>query len=358
MLPPERVSLLKRILLGLTILLLAVIGAAAWLLRSRAETIPDELPAINTEEADPAKLVIPGSGGLPDLKFADLRGKTAYFVVGDRESMQAGESKQFDRALNRWTYPADVVGYGIADTEGFKLLASKIEEFLGAMRPEFRLPLYIDYEGAVVRAFKLPKGHVGIVVLGPDGAIALRHSGPPKDGDDVIGRLKTALRAEEPVLQPAPAFAVGSLDNAACKGKTCMFVFLAHPVKKTDLPGVEGGFEGDTEATWKQLADPSVRLAGLVQDSDTKLKAAKPEVADKVEVVMVGALEGVELKKWQALPEASEARRSFDLRPDQAGLVVIDPEGRLAVREPDLVRMYKFTRVSELLGIDLSDRRE
>ena len=357
MLLPARVSLLKRILIGLTILLLAVIAGVAWMLRSRAETIPDELPAINTEEADPAKIVIPGSGGLPDLKFADLRGKTVYFVVGDRESMQAGESKQFDRALNRWKYPDDVVGYGIADTEGFKLLASKIEEFLGAMRPEFRLPLYIDYEGAVTRAFKLPKGHVGVIVLGPDGAVLLRHSGPPKDGDPVIERLREVLRAEEPVLPPAPAFKVGALDNAACKGKTCMFVFLTRPVKKADLPGVEGGFKGDTEATWKQLADPSVRLAGLVQDSDVKL-AAKPEAAAKVEAVLVGALADVELKQWKTVAEAPEARAAFEVPADQAALVVIDPEGRLAVRELGVVRMFKFTRVSELLGVDLGDRRE
>jgi hypothetical protein len=355
---PARVSLLKRILLGLTILLLAVIGAAAWMFRSRAETIPDELPAINTEEADPAKIVIPGSGGLPDLKFADLRGKTVYFVIGDRESMQAGESKQFDRALNRWKLPDDVVGYGIADTEGFKILASKIEEFLGAMRPEFRLPLYIDYEGAVTRAFKLPKGHVGLIVLAPDGAILLRHSGPPKDGDDVLERLKKVLRAEEPVLPPAPAFKLGTVDNAACKGKTCIFVFLTKPVKKTDLPGIEGGFKGDTEATWKQLADPSVRLAGLVQDSDVKLTAAKPEVAAKVEAVLVGELADVPLKKWQTVASAPDARTAFELPADEAALVVIDPEGRLAVRETGIVRMFKFTRVSELLGVDLGDRRE
>lgn len=367
-------SLFKRILIGLTILLLVGVGAAAWLFRSRAETIPDQLAPINTELADPMKVVVPGSSGLPDLKLADLRGKTVYLVVGDRESMQAGESKLFDRALNRWTFPDDVVGYGIADAEGFKILASKIEEFLGGMRPEIRLPLYIDYEGAITRAFQLPKGHVGVVVLGPDSQILLRHSGPPPAGaagDALIEKLRATLRAEEPTLEPAPPFKLGALDNAACEGKTCMFVFLSRPVKKSELPGVKGGWEGETDAMWKQLQDPDVRLTGLVYDSDAKLVAAADKSAKSakskdsadeseplkpVEVVLVGAVEDIELKRYTVVPEAAEARVTFKV-PD-AGIVVIDPEGRIVLHETGLVRMFKFTRISELLGVDLSDRRE
>ena len=366
-------SLTKRILIGLTILLLVVIGAAAWMFRSRAEAIPDQLAPIDTAEADPGKVVIPGTGGLPDLVLADLRGKTVYLLVGDRESMQAKESKLFDRALNRWIIPDDVVGYGIADTEGFQLLAGKIEEFIGAMRPELRHPLYLDFEGAITRAFKLPKGHAGVVVLGPGGEILMRHSGPPPEGpegDKVIEQLRTHLKAQEPTLAPAPAFKLGALDNAACRGKVCIFVFLARPVKKTDLPGVKDGFDGDTDAMWKQLQDPSVRLASLVHDSDAKLvaadekaaKAAKPDepgaTPPRVEAVLVGALADVELKRWTTVAAAPEARAALQIPEDQAGVVVIDADGNLAVREIGVVRMYKFTRISELLGVDLSDRRE
>lgn len=353
-------SRLKRILLVLTILLLVLIGVVAWLFRSRAEPIPEQLPEINLAEADPMKIVIPGSAGLPDLKLADLKGKTAYLVVGDRESMQAGESKLFDRALGRWKVGDDVVGYAIADTEGFKLFSSKIDEILGPMRPEIRLPLYVDYEGAVSKAFKLPKGHVGIVVLGPDGAITLRHSGPPADKDDpILGKLKAALRAEEPTLPPAPAFKVGALDNAACEGKACMFVFLPRAVKKSELPGVEGGFDGDMEATWKQLQDPAIRLAGLVADSDKKLAAAKPEVPAAVRLAVVGGpIEGLELKHWTTVAAVDESRAPFEIPADQAAVVLIDPTGKLALRELGLVRMYKMVRVSELLGVDLNDRRE
>ncbi len=352
-------SRLKRILLVLTILLLVLIGAAAWMFRSRAEPIPEKLPEINLAEADPMKIVIPGSTGLPDLKLADLKGKTAYLVVGDRESMQSGESKLFDRAFARWKLPDDVVGYAIADTEGFKLFSGKIDEILGPMRPEIRLPLYVDYEGAVSKAFKLPKGHVGIVVLGPDGAITMRHSGPPADNKDpILAELKTALRAEEPELPPAPAFKVGDLDNAACAGKACMFIFLPRAVKLSELPGVDGGFDGDMEATWKQLLDPAIRLAGLVADSDKKLAAAKPKVAAAVQLALVGSLEGLELKHWKTVAAADESRAPFEIPADQAAIVLIDPAGKLALRELGLVRMFKMVRISELLGVDLGDRRE
>jgi len=360
------VFILKRVALVITVLLLALIGAAAWMLRSRAEDIPAELPPT---DVDPMSIVIPGGSGMPDLKLADHKGKTIYLILGDRESMQARESKEFDRALNRWTYPPDVVGFAIGDAEGFKLLASKIEEMLGAMRPEMRLPLYIDFDGAVTRAFKLPKGHTGIVVLGPDGALKLRHSGPPRPKDeilspedDIIARLKLALRAEEPVLSPAPPFKVGALDNAACAGKTCLFVFLAKPVKKSQLPGVDGGFEAGMEDSMKQLQDPSVRLAGLALDLDealTKLeKDPDKSVAARVSPALVGTLEDIELKHWKTLPSASEARTAFNIPEGEAAVVAIDPEGRLALRELGVVPMYKLGRISELLDIDLGDRSE
>jgi hypothetical protein len=351
------VSRLKRILLGLTILLLVLVGVVAWMFRSRAETIPDELPAIDVAEADPQKIVIPGSPGMPDFKLADYKGKTLYLVVGDRESMTAGESKLFDRALARWKVPDDVVGVAIADTEGFKLFASKIEQILAPMRPEIRLPLYVDYEGAVTRAFKLPKGHVGVVVIGPDGAITMRHSGPPQEGDGVLDQLKQALRAEEPALPAAPAFTVGALDNAACKGKSCVFVLLSRPVQKAELPGVEGGFEGEDEAAWKQLQDPDIRLASLVVDSDKKL-AADDKAAARVEVVLVGELGGVELKRWKTTPSTPELRAAFALKDSDTAILGVDPGGKLKVRETGLVLMYKFNGVSELLGIDLNERRQ
>lgn len=345
------VSILKRVALVITVLLLAAAAFVAWKLRSRAEAIPEQLAAIDTAVADPQALVIPGSGGLPDLKIADLRGKTAYLVVEDRESMQARESKKMARALNRWVYPPDVTGVSIGDAEGFELLATKVEEILGGVRPELRVPLYIDYKGAFLKTFALPRGHVGLVVLGPDGKVLMRHSGPCDDAK--IAELKALLRAEEPVPPPAPDFQVGPADNAACKGKACVVAFLSEPVKKADIPGIEGGYEGaDNAANAAQGRKPSVRLASLARESDEKLDPAKAIA------VIVGDASGLELKKWTAVGSASEARAAFGIPEGEAGLVVIDADGKLAVRETGLVQLYKVGRVSDLIGVDIGDHRE
>ncbi len=338
-------------------LLLLLIGVVAWMFRSRAEAIPEELAPIDVAEADPMAVEIPGSAGLPPLKLGDYRGKTVYLVVGDRESMEAKEGQAFERALARWDYPEDVVGFGIANAEGFKLLAGTIEKFLGHMRPELRLPLYIDFEGVIAKTFKLPKGHFGVVVLGPDGTVTWRHSGPPKPDGDTIEQLRIAVRATEPERLAAPEFSAGDLDFAKCSGHTCILVFLGAPVAKSAVPGVEGGFDGDMEAMWAQLQDPNIRLASLVHDSDTKLAADK-DAASRVRAVVVGELVDVPLKHWQQVAEASQARTAFAVEPNQAGVVVVDAEGKVAVRELGLVRMYKFGPISELLGVDLGERRD
>lgn len=343
-------SLFKRIAIGFTLLLLVLAGVVAWKLRSRAEAIPDELPAIDTAVADPNTLVIPGSGGLPDFKLADFRGKTLYVVVEDRESMQSRESKSLQRALNRWTFPPDVVGVQIGDVDGFALLASKIEEFVGLMRSEMRVPLYMDYQGAFVKTFKLSRGHVGLVVFGPDGQILERRSGPADDKS--LEKLRATLRAEEPKPPPAPQFKLGDLDNTACKGKACIFVFLSEPVKRADVPGIKNGYDEGITENGMQGRKPNPRLAGLVVTADEKLDDSKALA------VVVGSTEGLDLKKWKQLPDAPEARSAFEIPPDQAGVVVIDPDGKLAVKELGAPQFYKFGRISDVIQADLGDHTE
>lgn len=344
-------SLLKRVALGFTLLVLVLVGIVAFKLRSRAEAIPDELPAIDTSLADPQHLVIPAQGGLPDFKLADHRGKTVYVVVEDRESMQSRESMSLQRALNRWTYPPDVVGYQVGDVEGFALLQSKIEEFVGLMRVEMRVPLYMDYQGAFIKTFKLPRGHVGVVVIGPDGQIVLRHSGPADD--KFLTELRTALRASEPTPPPAPAFKIDAVDNAACKGKACLLVFLDEPVKRADIPGIKNGFDVDVTANGIQGRRPSVRLAGLALAADEKLDAAKALV------VLVGTTEGLELKHVTSVADAPEARAALGFDADKrAGLALVDPAGNLAMVEHGAPAYYKFGRISDEIGVDLGDHTE
>ena len=46
----------------------------------------------------------------------------------------------------------------------------------------------------------------------------------------------------------APAFELEGLSPETCgaggRGKGCMLVFLSGPVARTDVPGIEGGFDG------------------------------------------------------------------------------------------------------------------
>lgn len=341
-------SVLRKIALVLVALVLLLAGLVAWMLRSRAEEIPDVLPAIDTADADPQKLVIPGGGGLKDLVLADLKGRTVYLLVEDRESMAARESSAMSRAMARWTYPDSVSGFAIGDAEGFGLLAGKIEEFVGPMRPELRLPLYIDFQGAATKTFKLPKGHVGLVVLDPTGAVVYRHSGKMDAAE--IERLRELLGATLPPPVPAPAFKVGELDNDACRGRTCALVFLGGPVARKDIPGGKQGFDGDMDESVQQFAKPDVRLAGIVVDSDAKLDTGK------VSAQLVGVIDGAELGRWKTAADAPEARAAFEIPAGEAALVVIDPQGNIAMRELGRVPMYKFGVLSELIGVELSDR--
>lgn len=343
-------SLLKRVALGFTLLLLALIAIVAWKLRSRAEVIPDELPAIDTTLYDPATMVIPGQGGLPEFKLADHRGKTLYIVVEDRESIQARESTSLQRALNRWVFPPDVAGFQIGDVDGFALLASKIEEFVALMRVEMRIPLYMDYQGVFLKTFKLARGHVGIVVIGPDGKVLLRRSGAATD--EFLTELRTLLRASEPPAEPAPAFKINDIDNTACKGKACLLVFLDQPIQRTDIPGVKGGFDGDVTAKGNQGRKPGVRLAGLALTADDKLDPTKAIA------ILIGQTEGLELKKWTTVPDAPEARAALGLGPNEAALALIDKDGNLAMLERGAPAYYKFGRVSDTIGVDLGDHTE
>lgn len=343
-------SVLRKIALGIVLLLLLLLGAVAWMFRSRAEVIPDELPPIDAAMSDPQKVVVPGSGGLPDLAIAGLKGKTAYLIVEDRESMAARESSTMSRAMARWVYPEGVVGYAIGDAEGFGLLSGKIEEFVGPMRPELRLPLYIDFQGIVTKTFKLPKGHAGVVVLDPAGAVVYRHSGKMEPAE--LDKLRVTLGATMPAPVPAPAFTVGELDNAACKGRTCVLVFLTETIARADIPGGEMGFGGDMDASMKQFARPNIRLASLVLDSDTKLDEGK------VSAVLMGQIDGLALKRWKAVPQSPDARAAFQLPEGEAAIVVVDPAGNLALRELGRVQMYKFGIISELIGVELSDPDE
>lgn len=336
-----RFRLFKWILLGLAILLVPL-GAGAWMLL-RVEDIPDELPPV---ELDPAAIVIPGVAGEPPLSFAQLRGKTTFFVLVGPWTGSSDEGEELNRALNRWEYPETTQGYIIGDAEGFGVFAEKISEAMQHFGKETRVPLYVDFEGIFVRTFNLPKGHHGFVVMGPDGEIVMRRSGgvPADELDEVMA----LLGAKEPPPGPeAPLFQIGGIQNDDCDESACIFVFIARPIELQEIPGVEGGFEGDEEEAFEKMFDPSLRNLALARRMDL----------DEGRGVFIGQVPTeLELHGWHRMSDDEGARQAFEIPEDEAAVVVVD-HGRIQIRETGLVPLYRWGTVADRLGIELNDRK-
>jgi predicted transcriptional regulator len=324
--------------------LLVMLGLAAcaggflwWKLRAHVEPVPSVLAAI---ENDNAHLRLPGLGGRPELVLGDLRGAIAYFVLEGRESMASGEGRELARALNRWQHGDDVKGYLIGEVEGLGFLKWKLDEIAVAMQRESRLPVYMDYDGALLRGFKLPKGHAAVVVLGKQGELLFRKSGKLTAAES--DTLRIALGAREPdPPPPAPAFTAGPVSTASCAGKGCVLVFLAKPISVKDVPGIEGGKQRDDSAAW---GDPDFRLVGML--SDRELPDGKSLGA------FVGTLDGVKLATgWSQVADDAKLRAAFAISPAETAIVVVDREGRLALRERGMVAFWKVAPLDELLGL-------
>lgn len=312
-------------------------GFLWWKLRSHVEPIPTTLAPV---EQDPARIRLPGLDQQPALEIGALRGSIAYFVLESRESMSAGEGRELSRALNRWQVGDDVKGFFIGEVEGLGFLKWKLDEFADAMQRESRLPMYMDYEGAILRGFKLPKGHTAVVVLGRQGELLFRHSG--KLGPADLESLRVALTAREPPPPPpAPDFRAGPLSKATCAGKGCALIFLARAVNVKAVPGVEGGAKRNDRTAW---ADPDARLVAMMSD--------QPLPEGKSLGVFVGALEGVKLAAgWHVVADDAALRAALEFSPGETAIVVIDREGRLAIRERGHVALWKLDPLRDLLSL-------
>jgi predicted transcriptional regulator len=340
---------LLRWILGLLLVLVVLAlglgtgGYFWWKSKTKVEAIPTQLPAL-ADEARIAAIRVPGSDGLPDLVPGELRGKTVYFVLESKESMEAREGRPLSLALDRWHYPDSTRGYAIGEVEGLGLLKWKIDQLVTHMRAESRLPLYMDYQGAILRGFGLPKGHTGLIVLGPDGKLLLRHSGTLSDAE--VEHLRQLLGASEPPAPaPAPEFALGPLSNRACAHKACALVFLARPVAVHDIPFIKGGFTGSPDEAGKRFEDPSLRLMTVLVDQDLaavgSLGVFVGRVADDVHV----------LPGWTVVPDDARARAVFGIGKDEAAIVVVDDAGRLALVERGRVPMWKLAPLRVLLKL-------
>lgn len=320
---------------GVLVAILLVGGAWGWQVL-RVEDLPDQLAAM---ERSPDEVVLSSAGHGDDLRLADLRGQTSVFVFEGVQSMRSEQGKELNRALNRWILPEGTKGYIVWDGEGMRMFEEKASQFVGFFAQELRFPIYVDWDSEIVDVFKLVKGHHGLVVLGPDGQVVMRHSGGLQG--QALEDLRTQLGAQEPPPPPpAPAFELAGLTNASCREKPCMFVFLGTPVARTDIPWVEDGFEGTRTECFERMRRPELRLAS----------SAMRVPITRSHGVLVGEVEDLRLSGWQVVPEAAAAREAFGLAPEDTALVVIDTDGRLAFREIGFIPMYRWTLAIDPTG--------
>jgi hypothetical protein len=323
--------------LGVVVVLVGVAGGWLWWkLRRRIEPIPKELaalaPTVNFDD-----LHLPGAG-LPDLSLAEQRGHITYLVLESRESKESHEGRTLGDALDRWLIPDDIRGFMIGQAEGLGFLRWKIDKVVAALRPDVRLPLYTDYDGKILHAFKLPEGHTGLVVLGKSGEVLLRHSGVMTDPD--LASLRDLLgAAEPPPPPPAPPFAVGALTNERCLGKVCAFLILGARVDRKHTPGVKGGAPEDDQEAW---SEPSTRLVAALADSAPS--------ADRTLAVIIGDTD-VTMPGWTPVADGASARAAFDVPAGAPGLVVVDEQGRLAFRETGRIPFFKLGPLADVMHV-------
>jgi hypothetical protein len=342
-----RRTLLRAGLAGLGTLLLA--GAVGAWRALRVEDIPEELPPIAAQLL-PEDLVLPGAAGRKDLVLRELRGKTVALVVEGQASMRSREGRALNRALGRWVLPDSTFGAMIGDATGFALFKSKIDEMVQWFEPELRFPIWVDYTGVVFDTFSLPRGHAGLVVLAPDGAVALRHSGPADDA--TIEQVRRLLGASEPPPgPPAPEFRLGTVDRSACLGRGCVIGLFGAPASAAALPGPASDGEEAERKGREAMSRPELRLLAALQ---------RLPLPEGMLGVLVGEVEGFrdDEGRWQRLAEAQEARAAFEIPAGETALVVVDREGRVALREAGRFPMYRMGRLAEVLGVELREEDE
>lgn len=342
--------LIKWILIGLAVLVGGVAVSGYLLLRRHVEEIPEQLPEI-AADADPMEIELPAQSDLPPLVLREQTGKTVYLLVDSRESMESGEAKKLRRKLDAWVLPDDTVGFAVGHVKGYGAFSGMIDEMLDAFRDEQRLPMYADYDGVVMDTFNMPAGHFSMIVLGPDGEVLLRHSG---DADEEkVEEIRDLLGAEAPPPPPpAPEFSVGGLDNERCAESGCIIVFLDEALAATDIPGLVD--EGKKRPSMKKMREgfktmkrPSIRFVHRV--------AAYWKLEGSIPGLFVGDLEGVAVEEFETVPSAPELRESLGVGADEAAMVIIDPQGRLAFVETGFTPYYKFSLVRDIIDLPKRD---
>ncbi len=336
---------LGRIGLLLAIVLSAsALGLYVWL---RPEPIPEQLPPPSVRAGG---LELPGD---PPLRLADLRGTPSVFIVAGPFSAESTEGQRIDRALGRWVLPDSTQAFVIGDLVGLGLLRGKVDELLARLAPEMRFRMVPDYEGAFADAFGLPHGHHGLVVLNPQGEPIFRKSGDLSVQD--VETVRHLLGANEPAVGPPLRSLPSALTKDACDAMPCAFVLAARAVKRTEIPGIEGGFEGEREARFAQMRDPDIRLLRTLWNART------PDVAPTF-VGMIGTVDASlqtepGYANWQTISPSDEAtlRAALSISAETSALVIVH-KGHVVMHETGVIPLYKWGRVADLLAIEINDR--
>lgn len=323
--------------LGVVVIAVAALSVGTWRLL-RVEPIPEVLEPVE----NPASVRIPGVAGMQDLVFADLHGQTTFFVMVGVQSWTSDEGRGLNRAVNRWVLPESSKGYIIFDAEGLGLFRDKATKYMTQFGSETRFPMYGDFEGVFRRALKLPQGHHGFAVIGPEGDVVLRKSGGMSDPGEVEA-LRELLGAVEPPPGPAvPDFALAGLSDEACARRPCALLFLGDTVARGDVPKIDDGFEGEDEERWAQMDKPHVRAVA---------NALKLNLEGRALGVMVGTTENLDFPGWKRETSASAVRGAFGVATDETSLLVLK-DGKIAFAASGKIPLFQLGQVSDLLGVE------
>ena len=121
-------------------------------------------------------------------------------------------------------------------------------------------------------------------------------------------------------------------------------LFLDRPVARTDIPGIEGGFEGEDEAVWKQFEIPAFRMVS---------SSLKLNLSGKAKGVVVGEVDDFEFPGWSTVPPADGVAAATALgAPTGETTLMILKGGTVVFSASGFMPMYRLGEVSDLLEVE------
>lgn len=301
-----------------------------WWMGATRRAVPDSLPPLDPE-LDVGALVLEAQGDLPELRLRDLRRETLVLFLVDEAAAASLEGYRVRNALSRFILPAGVHCVEVAGARDLpRFLRGPMERMMASMRGEWRFPIYVDYGSRLARAFRIPEGRAGLVVI-ERGEVTLRHAGPADRA--LLERLRRTLGAREP--RPPPRLG-GDLPGIPWDGRPLLILFLHRPVRQAEIgpPGML--------SMRASMEDPSLRLV---------YQFAHAYETDGVRVVVAGDLVGFEGRFPERIREDRGLRDSLSIPSGEAALVAISSDRRILARHTGTIPMWRIALAAEALGM-------